>query len=119
MMTPDISAERRSSVLLNLLKAQGTLTGKKVATFTDADTAGSVSNVIKPALDSMGIAQGSPAVVTIVGSDTSAAQTQLDSFIEKWKGEGVTALILAGEYVSAKQFVEKIKAAMPNVLPVT
>jgi hypothetical protein len=119
MMTPDIDAERRATVLLNLLKAQGTLTGKKVATFTDADTAGAVTKVIKPALDSMGVAQGSAAVVTIIGSDTSAAQSQLDSFIEKWKGEGVNTVILAGQYVSAKQFVEKLRAGMPNVLLIT
>jgi hypothetical protein len=119
MLSPDISAERRATVLLNLIKNNGTLTGKKVATFTDTDTATTVTKVIKPALDAMGLAQGSPAVVTIIGSDTSAAQSQLDSFIEKWKGEGVNALILAGNYVPAKQFVEKIRRGMPNVLILT
>ena len=116
LMSPDVSAERRATVLLNLVKANGTLTGKKVATLTDTDTAGTVTKVIKPALDAMGLAQGSPAVVTIIGSDTSAAQSQLDSFIEKWKGEGVNAIVLAGQYVPAKQFVEKIRRGMPDVL---
>ena len=116
LMSPDVSAERRATVLLNLVKDNGTLAGKKVATLTDTDTAGSVTKVIKPALDAMGLAQGSPAVVTIIGSDTSAAQSQLDSFIEKWKGEGVNALVLAGQYVPAKQFVEKIRRGMPDVL---
>jgi hypothetical protein len=119
MLETDITGERRSTVLLNLLRSQGTLTGKKVATFTDADTAGTVSKVIKPALDGMGVSQGSAAVVTIIGSDTSAAQSQLDSFIEKWKGEGVNTIILAGNYVTAKQFVEKIKAAIPDALLIT
>ena len=116
LMSPDVSAERRATVLLNLVKANGTLTGKKVATLTDTDTAGTVTKVIKPALDAMGLAQGSPAVVTIIGSDTSAAQSQLDSFIEKWKGEGVDAVWLAGTNVSGAQYVEKIKTQMPNVL---
>ena len=116
MVTVDYPAERRTEVLMNLLKSQGTLTGKKVATLTDTDTAGTVTKVIKPALDAMGLAQGSPAVVTIIGSDTSAAQSQLDSFIEKWKGEGVNAIVLAGQYVPAKQFVEKIRRGMPDVL---
>ena len=75
--------------------------------------------MIKPALDSMGVAQGSAGVVTVVGSDTSTAQTQLASYIEKWKGEGVDAIILVGQYVPAKEFVEQIKAAMPNVLLLT
>ncbi len=119
MLSPDVAAERRATVLLNLIRANGTLTGKKVATFTDLDTAGTVAKVIKPALDAMGLAQGSPAVVTIIGSDTSAAQSQLDSFVEKWKAEGVDALILAGNFVPAKQFVEKIGAGMPNVLLLT
>jgi ABC-type branched-subunit amino acid transport system substrate-binding protein len=119
MLSPEITAERRATVLLNLLKAQGTLTGKKVATLTDVDTENSVATVIKPALDRMGVAQGSAAVVTIVGSDTSTAQTQLESDIEKWQGEGVNAIILAGQFVPAKQFVEKIRAAMPNVLLLT
>jgi len=119
MMSPEITAERRATVLLNLLRAHGTLTGKKVATLTDVDTESSVATVIKPALDRMGVAQGSAAVLTIVGSDTSTAQAQLDSYIEKWKGEGVDAIVLAGQFVPAKQFVEKIRAAMPNVLLLT
>jgi hypothetical protein len=119
MLTRDITAERRATVLLNLVRSQGTLKGKKVATFTDSDTASQVSAVVKPGLDAMGLAQGSPAVVTIVGSDTSAAQSQLDSFIEKWKAEGVTAIWMAGNFVTDKQFVEKIKSRMPDVLLVT
>ena len=119
MLTRDITAERRATVLLNLVRSQGTLKGKKVATFTDSDTASQVTAVVKPGLDAMGNAQGSPAVVTIVGSDTSAAQSQLDSFIEKWKAEGVNAVWMAGNFVTDKQFVEKIKARMPGVLLVT
>jgi len=119
MLSPEITAERRATVLLNLLKAQGTLRGRKVATLTDVDTESSVATVIKPALDSMGVAQGSAAVVTIVGSDTSTARSQLASFLEKWKEEGVNAIILAGQFVPAKQFVEQIKAAMPDVVLLT
>ena len=52
-------------------------------------------------------------------TDTSQAQAQLDSFIEKWKGEGVNALFMAGANVSSKQFVEKIKKAFPNMLLLT
>src|SRR5262249_23973978 len=61
-----------------------------------------------------GIKMGSTAVLTITGTDTSAAQAQLDSFIEKWKTEGVDTVYIAGLTASAKQFVEKIKAALPK-----
>ncbi|MFI5040482.1 MAG: ABC transporter substrate-binding protein [Acidimicrobiales bacterium] len=116
LLSTDITTERLATVLFNLLKSQGTLAGKKVATLTDTSTVDEVTGVIKPELDSMGLAQGSPAVLTITGSDTSAAQSQLSAFIEKWKGEGVDAIWLAGADASGKQFVERIKAAMPNVL---
>ena len=116
LLSTDITTERLATVLFNLLKSQGTLTGKKVATLTDTSTADEVTGVVKPELDSMGLAQGSPAVLTITGSDTSAAQSQLSAFIEKWKAEGVDAIWLSGGDASGKQFVEKIKAAMPNVL---
>jgi len=116
LVSTDITTERLATVLFNLLKSQGTLTGKKVATLTDTSTADEVAGVVKPALDSAGLAQGSPAVLTINGSDTSAAQSQLDSFIERWKSEGVNAIWLDGGDASGKQFVEKIKAAMPGVL---
>jgi hypothetical protein len=116
MMTVDYPRERRTAVIMSLLKSQGTLNSKKVATFADQNNASTVTKVVKPALDAMGVAQGSPGVVTIIGSDTSAAQSQLDSYIEKWKGEGVNAIFLGGLFVSGKQFVEKIKKQMPDVL---
>jgi ABC-type branched-subunit amino acid transport system substrate-binding protein len=119
MVTVDYAAERRTAVLMNLLKSQGTLTGKKVATLVDQNTVSTITQVVKPALDSMGVAQGSAGVLTIIGSDTSAAQSQLDSDIEKWKSEGVGAIFLAGQFVSSKQFVEKIKQQMPDVLLMT
>jgi len=116
MVSTDITTERLATVLLNLVKAQGVLTGKKVATLTDNNTVDEVRTVVKPALDSWGLAQGSAAVLTINGSDTSTPQSQLVSYIEKWKGEGVDAIWLAGTNVSGTQYVEKIKAQMPNVL---
>jgi len=116
MVSTDITTERLATVLLNLVKAQGALTGKKVATLTDNNTVDEVKTVVKPALDSLGLAQGSAGVLTINGVDTSTPQSQLDSFIEKWKGEGVDAVWLAGTNVSGAQYVQKIKAQMPNVL---
>ena len=53
--------------------------------------------------------------MSISGADTTAAQAQLDSFIEKWKTEHVNALILVGAAASSKQFVEKVKAEIPDM----
>lgn len=116
LLTPDVTDERRVSVLMSLLKQQGTLTGHKVGILADQDSQKPVGSVVKPALQSMGIQQGTEGILTISGTDTSAAQTQLDSFIERWKSENVDVLFLAGLNVTSKQFVEKIRAAMPNVL---
>jgi ABC-type branched-subunit amino acid transport system substrate-binding protein len=116
LLTPDITDERRVNVLMSLLKQQGTLTGHKVGILADQDSQVPVGSVVKPALQSMGIQQGTEGVLTISGTDTSAAQTQLDSFIERWKSENVDTLFLAGLNVVSKQFVEKIRAQMPKVL---
>ncbi|MDQ1522068.1 MAG: hypothetical protein QOI55_3141, partial [Actinomycetota bacterium] len=120
MLTTDITAERRLKVLTSLLKSEKTLEGKTVAVLTDASTKRRIDQVVTPALANMGIKkQGSTAVLTISGTDTSNAQNQLDSFIEKWKGEHVDALIMGGGSVSNDQFVNKIGAALPGVLLVT
>jgi hypothetical protein len=115
LLTPDITAERRVNVLMNLVKRENFLKGKTVAILADQETKSVAESVIKPLLDAQKLKQGSTAVLTITGTDTSAAQAQLDSFLEKWKGEGVDAIVMSGLLVSAKQFVEKIKAALPDV----
>ncbi|HEY1739744.1 MAG TPA: hypothetical protein VGI86_13585, partial [Acidimicrobiia bacterium] len=56
------------------------------------------------------------ALLTISGSDTSAAQQQVQSFIEKWKTEGVNALVLIGDAASSKQFVIEVRKALPKVV---
>src|SRR4029077_15028342 len=115
LLSPGITSDRRLKVIMSLLKSQHTLDGKTVAILTEAASTSPAKTVVKPALDAMKVKQGSEAVLSISGSDTTAAQTQLDSFIEKWKTEHVNALIMVGEAVSSKQFVDKIKAAIPDM----
>jgi ABC-type branched-subunit amino acid transport system substrate-binding protein len=112
--------ERTVRVLLQLLKRQHTLKGKKVAVLGGSTAAGTVNGTIVPGLKKMGVPLGSTAILSINGTaDTAAAQGQLDSFIERWKGEHVTAIFLSGDEVSSKQFVTKIRQEMPNVLLMT
>src|SRR5262249_22114847 len=66
-----------------------------------------------------GVPMGTTAYVTINGADTTAAQSQLDSFIERWNSEGVNALFITGQNAVTKQFVEKIKKQMPDVTLLT
>jgi hypothetical protein len=116
MVTPDISPERRLNVIMALLKNQGTLNGKKVGTVASSSNAPRVKNVVDPGLAAMGVTRGADATLAIAGDDTTAAQTQLDSAIDQWKNDHTNALIMVGEDVSSKQFVEKIKAAIPDML---
>jgi hypothetical protein len=120
LLTPDITQERRIEVLMKLIEEEGTLEGKKVAVVTSQSSEQVVDEVIKPALDNLGLEQGSTGILNITGTDTSAAQAQLDSFIERWKDEDIEALILSSQVVAGgKQFVEKIRAALPDVLFLT
>ncbi len=116
LIAPDIAKERRVNVILTLLARQHTLAGKTVAVLGETVTKKAVSGTVVPGLKKLGVKLGATATLTINGSDTTAAQAQLDSFIERWKSDGVNAIFMSGEQVSAKQFVEKIKKQMPNVM---
>jgi hypothetical protein len=62
---------------------------------------------------------GSTAILSITGADTSAAQGQLDSFIERWKTEHVDTLFVTGDQVASQQFIEKVRGALPQVTLIT
>jgi hypothetical protein len=102
-------------VIMSLLASEGTLDGKTVAVLAEDSTKGRIADAVDPALGDLDVERASDGILTITGTDTTAAQSQLDSFIEKWKTEGVDAIIMLGETTSAKQFVEKIKQQMPDV----
>jgi len=108
--------ERRVSILLQLLQKEHTLDGKKVAVLGEATTRKAVNDVLVPGLQKMGAKLGHTAILTISGADTTAATSQLLSFIEKWKTEGVNAVFLAGLQVSAQQFVPDLVKRMPGVM---
>ena len=112
---PGATNERTVQVILQLLQKQGTLKGKHVAAMGATQEASTVNQVIVPGLRRIGAIPATPAVLSISGSDTTAALAQLDSFIERWKGEHVDAVFLSGDEVSSSQFVTKLKGALPNV----
>jgi len=108
--------ERTDGVMVKLLKEQNTLAGKKVAVLAGAQNKKSVETALVPGLKSLGIEMGTTALLnTGTTGDTTSAQSQLDSVIERWKSEGVTAVFATGDEAAAKQFIEKVRAQMPTV----
>ena len=114
LLTPSITTDRRLFVILDLLARDKTLKGKKVAVLTQPDSKARAEALVTPALKEMKVKQGTTAVLNITGTDTSAAQSQLESFIEKWKGEGVDTFMLVGQVVVSKTYVTMLKDAFPN-----
>ena len=114
LLTPNITTDRRLSVILDLLARDKTLQGKKVAVLTQPDSEDRVDELVTPALKKMKVKQGGTAVLNITGTDTSAAQSQLEAFIEKWKAEGVDTFVLVGQVVVSKTYVTMLKDAFPK-----
>jgi len=119
MLTPDRTKENVASSLISLLGSTGRLKGKTVAVVGQKENQSRVNDIIVPALKKQKAKLGSTAILNITGTDTTAAQAQVDSFIEKWKSEGVNMVFLSGNDVSAKQFAESIKAGLPKAQLVT
>jgi hypothetical protein len=116
LLTPGGTADAAAANLIRLLDEEGMLEGRKVAVLGDNNAQNRIDDVIVPGLEDVGADLGPTAVLTITGTDTSAAQAQLDSFIERWKTEDVDTIFMAGLTASAKQFVDKIVAELPDVL---
>ena len=108
--------ERLVRVLLTLLAKKGTLKGRTVAVLGDTAGATTVDGTIQPGLKKLGVTLGTTGLLTISGSDTTAAQSQLDSFIERWKTEHVDTVFLSGYPASSVQFVTKLRKEFPNLL---
>jgi hypothetical protein len=119
LLTVSATPERGTQVLLSLLKQEHTLSGKTVAVLGEDGTKASVDSTILPGLKKLGVKTGSTGILTISGADTTIAQAQLDSFIERWKTEGVNAVMLSGDDVVATQFVTKLRKQIPGVLLMT
>jgi ABC-type branched-subunit amino acid transport system substrate-binding protein len=119
LVFPGTTPERSSAVLFELAQKQGVLNGKKLAVFAEQTSEPSVKKYVIPAIEKTGVETGTTAYVTINGPDTTAAQAQLDAFIQRWKSEGVNALFITGQDAVAKQFVEKITKEMPGVTLLT
>jgi hypothetical protein len=115
LLTPDITPDRKVKVVMALLKSQHTLDGKTVAVLGSSDANEEINNAIEPGLKALNVKRGSTGIITVTSTDTTAAQQQLDGFIEKWRTEGVNALVLAGSSIETRPFVDKVRKAFPNI----
>lgn len=116
LIMPSIAPKRGLAALLSLLKQANTLSGKKVAVLTDQSREAVATKLVNDNASVLGYTTGSHAILAITGADTTQAQTQLDSFIEKWKNEGVNAVVISGLSATDTQFVDKIKTQIPSML---
>jgi ABC-type branched-subunit amino acid transport system substrate-binding protein len=119
LLTIDVTPERGVSTLITLLKKEKTLAGKTVAVLGSTNSKASIESTIVPGLKAAGIKTGSTGILTISGEDTTAAQNTLDSYIERWKSEGVKAVLFSGDEAVASQFVRKVSKGIPGVLMLT
>jgi hypothetical protein len=120
LLTPDALAERSTREMLQLANEQGLLKDKKFAIVAETGTKSRIDSAIKPTLEQLGVPVGTSGTLTLGDDpDTTAAQAQLDSLIERWKGEGVNAVFLSGLATVSKVFVQKIKAAFPDAFLMT
>jgi hypothetical protein len=103
---------------MSLLKSQGTLNGKTVAVVSDGPNKVRAQSDVLPQLKAMGVKRGADAALAVT-KDTTTALSQLQSYIERWKGDGTNALILVGDDVSSQSFVQEIKQAIPSMLLVS
>lgn len=119
ILCPCSAPERQDKALLSLIKSAKLLDGKKIAVLAASSSQTAVKKIITPGLKALGVKTGTTAFLNVSGSDTTAAQAQLESFLERWKSEGVNALWIAGENVASQQFVEKVRKSMPDVTLLT
>jgi ABC-type branched-subunit amino acid transport system substrate-binding protein len=119
MVFPGASPERIGANLIDLMTKQKLLDGKKVAMLGEPGTKTILTKHVKEALDKAGVQQGTTAILQISGADTTAAQSQLDSFIDRWKSEGTNAIFVSGAQVGDNQFMDKIRKELPDVMLLT
>ncbi len=117
IVTPGDVPERAASILVQLAQKQHTLDGKTLAVMGDTTRKSVVDDTIVPVLKHAGVKLGSTALLNVgTSGDYTAAMAQLDSFIERWKTEGVKAVFLSGDLASNKPFVETLEKQLPGTL---
>lgn len=119
LLTSDGTKERGAEVLVTLLSETGKLKGKKVAVLASKNGEQRADDTIVPALRAHHVKLGSTGILTLTGPETTASQSQLQAFIERWKTEKVNAVFMSGLDVTSKGYTSEIKKALPDALLIT
>jgi hypothetical protein len=120
LLTTDELASRSIPEMISSASTKGLLNGKKFAILAVPTTKNRIESDIKPAFQQANVPVVESDILQDSGNgDTTAAQTQLDSIIERWKGAGVNGVFISGLTTVAKQFVDKIKKGLPDALLMT
>lgn len=119
LLTSDGTKERGAEVLVTLLSETGKLKGKKVAVLASKNGEQRADDTIVPALREHHVKLGSTGILTLTGPETTASQSQLQAFIERWKTEKVNAVFMSGLDVTSKGYTSEIKKALPDALLIT
>src|SRR5256714_4559334 len=120
LLTTDTLAERSAREMLEAANTKGLLSGKKFGILAETGNKSRINSVLKPELKKLNVPVGTAGVIQLdISGDTTAAQAQLDGFIERWKGEQVNALFISRLAAISKVFVQKIRKAMGDVLIMT
>jgi ABC-type branched-subunit amino acid transport system substrate-binding protein len=115
LITPASTPQRAVKVLIELLEKRHAFDGKKVAVVGQVKSSAIVKDTIVPELKAAGVSLGSTGLLNIQDQDTSQPEQQLDSFIEKWKQEGVDIVFFSSYEATSLRFVQKVRKAMPDV----
>ena len=110
-------AHRRRSCS-SCCKKEGTLKGKTVAVLGDTTETSVVKNTIEPELKKLGVqARNRPRSSTSAPRATPPPPRRSSTASSRsGSTEGVDTLFLSGDLASTKQFVQKVKQALPNLL---
>jgi hypothetical protein len=120
LLTPDALAERSIRTMVELAEKKGLLDGKKFGVVAETGTKSRIDEAIVPALKKAGAEVGSTGTLQLGDStDTTQAMAQLESLIERWKGEKINAVFISGLSTVSKGQVDKIKEAFPDAFLMT
>lgn len=115
IVTPGYTPERSVKIMLDLLQKEHKLDGKTVGVMGNASSANVVNQTIVPELKKLGVKTGAVGILSISDTDTTTAQSQLDSLIERWKTENVDTIFISSKEAAALRFVQKLRKELPNV----
>ena len=115
MVTPARPPSARSRSCSSCSTRRASSTARPSGVVGSAESAAIVNDAIVPELKDLGVKLGTVGILTISDTDTTQAQTQLDSLTERWKTERVDTVFVSSKEAAAPQFMKKLRAALPDV----